>query len=178
MSGSRTLTKPVRIDPPFADPVLEQSQNAYSKPWSRFYTYNSDRIAELTQRGGVTDGSEAPAGQIGEYLSASVSGVTLPNSTMANVVSLALSPGDWDVSGKVGFQASAGSHALFAAGVDGDLDNVIDASFATTDVAIALPTSVHRFNLTASRTVWVVAQADWSGGTMTAAGFIQARRMR
>jgi hypothetical protein len=58
---------------------------------------------------GVTDGSDAAAGDVGEFLVAqqlSSSPVSLPANADTVITTLALSPGDWDVWGSAGFALS------------------------------------------------------------------------
>ena len=53
---------------------------------------------------GVTDGSDAAAGQIGEIISGvNTTGSAIPASTPQNVVAIALTAGDWDVFGELWF---------------------------------------------------------------------------
>ena len=69
----------------------------------------------LTVSGGIvgdTTGGSAAAGIVGEYVSATVSvgsAVSLSNNVTANVTSMSLSAGDWDVGGLVAFSAGAGT---------------------------------------------------------------------
>ena len=189
MSGTITLDKSVTIEPPFADAPLDQTGAAFSQAWARFFTNNADRIAELTQRvgvaegdiasggSGVTDGSDAPAGHIGEYLTATSGTVSLTSNVLTNIVSLNLTPGDWDVSGNVAFSTGSGNHLLFGAGIGGVLDSVIAASFPSSALDIGLTTAVHRFNVTVPTVVWLVAEVAETGSG-TAQGTIRARRMR
>ena len=48
---------------------------------------------------GVTDGSSAAAGNVGEYVRSYGSGTSAVNGQFVNITSIALSAGDWDVSG-------------------------------------------------------------------------------
>ena len=68
---------------------------------------------------GVTDGNDAAAGQVGEYVTASGSGVGLANGTPANVATLTLAAGDWDVSGNAQFVATGVAGRVTAEGLDG-----------------------------------------------------------
>ena len=51
---------------------------------------NSSDLAAYLPRKGVTDGSIAAAGDIGEFLTDSVSGVNLPNAVATNIVTITL----------------------------------------------------------------------------------------
>lgn len=46
---------------------------------------------------GITDGSEAAPGDVGEFIYAEVTSGTVPNNATSEPVALQLSPGDWDV---------------------------------------------------------------------------------
>lgn len=52
---------------------------------------------------GVTNGSNAAAGSVGEYVTASPTGISLTTGTTINLTSISLTAGDWDVSGAVEF---------------------------------------------------------------------------
>ena len=79
-----TISTPVEYEPPFRDAPLDAGRHAFSDAWVGWFTDVSDRLTLITQRlgiaegdiaaggGGVTDGSDAPAGHIGEFMSASV----------------------------------------------------------------------------------------------------------
>jgi hypothetical protein len=57
-------------------------------------------------RPGVTDGSDAPAGQVGEYLNAQVlstAPIALVTTVDKGIIALSIPAGDWDVWGAVGF---------------------------------------------------------------------------
>jgi hypothetical protein len=99
----------------------------------------------------------------------------LANAVLANVASLSLTAGDWDVVGNVVFTASSGTHSLFGAGIGG-LDTFITATFPSVAINMAITTMTHRYNVTGTTTVWVVAQAGF--GTVSASGTISARRAR
>jgi hypothetical protein len=61
---------------------------------------------------GVTDASNAIAGNVGEFLSASQATATaLTTATTLNLATLSLSPGDWDVWGQIIFTPSAAPSA-------------------------------------------------------------------
>jgi hypothetical protein len=57
----------------------------------------------------VVDGSDAPVGDIGEFVAAAVPLVTLTTATAANVAQISLAAGDWDVSGAIAFTPAAGA---------------------------------------------------------------------
>ena len=66
-------------------------------------------------RRGVTDGSNAAAGMVGEVLSASnTTGQQLTTLVTVNVATLALTPGDWTLGGVVIFNATSGPNSIIA----------------------------------------------------------------
>ena len=172
MSG--TSTPPANLAPPIQSPPLNQDALS-SQPWLEYHQGVADKLSLAQMRKGVTDGSDAAAGDIGEYMSASAS-VPLSNAVAANVVSLSLTAGDWDVAGNVVFSPGSGAHSFFAVGV-GTIDTYLAATFSTAVINQALSTATHRYNVTGATTVWVVAEAHFAG-TMSAAGSIWARRAR
>ena len=177
-----STTAPIKlVDPPFYDAPIVDNPTAgqqHSQAWTEYHQAVADQVNALAAKAnvGVTDGSDAAAGQIGEYMTATASGVGLANNVASNIVSLDLTAGDWDVSGNVAFSAGAGTHTLFAAGID-SIDTQTMGSFPTGAVTQGISTSVKRYNGTATVTVWLVALASFTG-TTTASGTIRARRMR
>ncbi len=172
-----STTQPTRLVPPAQVSPLDDIGN-HSRPWADYHQSVADQLTALPaqMRKGVTDGSDAQAGDIGEYLTASAS-VPLTNNTLANVVSISLTAGDWDVSGNVAFAAGSGPHFFFGAGID-VLDTFTSATFPSAALNMAISTATHRRNVTGATTVWVVAEAGFTGGTVTASGTIRARRAR
>jgi hypothetical protein len=146
---------------------------------------------------GVTNGSDAAAGQVGEYRSASnTAGSALVTGVSLNVATLALSAGDWDVWGQTIFAEAANTDpsvlatatspvsatmptpAQLAAG-QGAMTQII-ATFTSPKVIVnqVMQTGPDRYNSNAAQTIYLVAQASFSGGTLTVTGFISARRIR
>lgn len=145
---------------------------------------------------GVTDASAATAGTVGEVISATVavgSAIDLTTATPANVTSISLTAGDWDVYGKVAFDCSGttvitriiGAISLTSATLPTApeaLDNSIFdlANSFTTGSAPKLSLPTCRINVSGTTTVYLVAQIDFSGGGSDgdAYGAIWARRVR
>lgn len=140
---------------------------------------------------GVTSGTNATVGAVGEYVSATVaigSAVALTSNTAANITSISLTAGDWDVEANVAFTNGAGATSTTqagwvsstsasnpGAGTPGMVETVqsIGAGFN-----YALPTGVQRFNLAATTTIYMSAINIFSGGTVSGFGTIRARRVR
>lgn len=136
---------------------------------------------------GVQNGSNAVTGTVGEYLSNQVSGTTplaITSDVSTNILSLLLSPGDWDVSGNIGLSFPSGSNSIIAA------ISTIAATIPGAPAGGALYESggpmtffsvnslgTLRVNVSTNTSVFLVARATFTG-TGNAFGFIGARRMR
>jgi len=137
---------------------------------------------------GVTDGSNAAAGQVGEVISSQVvaaSPVPLTLNTAAAVTSISLTPGDWDVIGNVTITPNAPTVLAQYYGAVNNSAALPDASLwmsaegsTTPGVVLGSPVPGRRFSITTTTTVFLVAQANFSVSTCGASGFIMARRAR
>jgi len=130
------------------------------------------------------------AGSIGEYkqtVVAAASAVVLTTATSAQVASLALTAGDWDVSGYVGFVPGATTNITVAQGSLSKTTAEIDSGNGYTwlwDAAGAVPGAVNfegalptvRFSLAAPATIYLNAEGTFSVSTLGAYGTIRARR--
>jgi hypothetical protein len=102
--------------------------------------------------------------------------VSLTSAAVANVVSLSLPAGDWDVSGDVTFVSGGGTLNSVGCGIGG-IGVLVNATFPPGATNQQLATAPRRYNVTAATTVWLVALAYFSG-TVSVQGAIRARRMR
>jgi hypothetical protein len=138
---------------------------------------------------GVTDGSNAVAGQIGEFLSASnTTGSPVTSTVRSNVVSIALPAGDWDVWGAVYFALSAGSSTNMQGWISPISNSLPPGYGGVPGTAILvgsgftngcqLNTGTARYSLTATTTIYLGVYNNFTGGTCTATGTIMARRAR
>jgi len=145
-----------------------------------------------SQTGGIiatTTNNNANAGSVGEYITSVIgsgSAVSLTTGTAANVTSITLTPGDWDVSGVVEFTPAAGTAVTYIAGSSGTTSATHNAQngFLIGGIGagivgvLANPIGTVRYSVASNTTVYLVAQSAFSGGTMAAYGFIGARRAR
>jgi hypothetical protein len=144
---------------------------------------------------GVTNGSNAAAGMVGEFLSASnTAGSALTTGVALNVASLTLTAGDWHVWGQTIFaeanntipsmMATATSPssgtlptlAQLASGI-GAMTQIV-ANFTKGVANQIMQTGPDRYSSNASQNVYLVAQAAFGGGALTVTGCISARRVR
>jgi hypothetical protein len=134
---------------------------------------------------GVTNGSAAAAGQVGQLLTATGSSVSITNSTSTNCASVNLTAGDWNVWGNVNFAGSGGAQFT-----------VVSSGFSTTSATLpAVPNLSQAVypgsttfgqssmppmqvqNVSSNTTVYLVGNAGFSSGTATMSCFINARRV-
>jgi hypothetical protein len=174
------------LNPPLADDPLDKG-GRFTEAWTRHQQDLVDAINSV--RTGVVDGSSAAAGEIGEYIEATISTpVGLAGAgTAANVGSISLTAGDWEVSGSVVFTSSAAnlitvlawlsatSGVLADPGASGIATNVGTTRLGT---GTRLLTGPVRFNLTATTTIYLGVSAAFPAGTASVTGHLGARRMR
>ena len=141
---------------------------------------------------GVTDGSNAAAGTIGEYVEgirALASSINVVSATPINITSISLTAGDWDVEGNVqqnnvGGPTTTAMHAWVSS-----VSAALPAGLGTeggyvqwrgsTTGNIGTCTGNRRFNLTATTTVYLSCQETFTGGSSVASyGMLRARRVR
>lgn len=142
-------------------------------------------------RNGTTTNDNALSGQVGEYLSTTVligAAVSLVNNTAKDVATLTLTAGDWDVWGNVAF-VTAGSTNI-AQGIAWTSttantapvtpNNGAEGSWvgSVAGATVIVQAGRQRLSLATTTTVSLGAFATFSVSTLTAYGFIGARRVR
>jgi hypothetical protein len=138
---------------------------------------------------GTTLGDNANAGSVGEVISSAVaqgSAVALTTNNPSNVTSITLTAGDWLVYGQVAFTDAGTTATTYIAGSIGTTTAsfVIAQGFLVPGLsggiagvmASAVPTL--RFNVTTNTTLFLVAQAQFTVSTLSAFGYVTARRVR
>lgn len=141
---------------------------------------------------GVTDGSDAIAGDVGQYLSSEVlvgSAVSLVTATAKDITSLALTPGDWDVWGVIDMNPAGTTTMSSVEGWISSASNTAPTrpnkgalfhyqqSFGA-GLAQDFPVTAGRFSITANTSVYLSVKASFAVSTLSAYGFLQARRVR
>lgn len=149
---------------------------------------------------GEPSNGSASAGEIGEMVTSTIvqgSHVSLTTVTAANVTSISLTAGDWDVTGMVGFDGNAsttvpylmgwhstasatrnttpGQFGVWNSGFSGAIPFNFGASVGS-EIAIVLPK--FRYSFSSTTTVFLGAEASFGVSTAFAFGYIQARRVR
>jgi hypothetical protein len=145
---------------------------------------------DMAQLPGTTAGTSAGVGKIGEIFQASIPGgsaIPLTSGVSANVTSIPLGPGDWEVSGIVTLKYTSATQSadgqaglnVLSATLPGDnvrgFDNTRHTA-TTSNATITFP--LFNFNSASPQTAYLVAQASFSAGSCAAFGNIQARRPR
>jgi len=137
---------------------------------------------------GITDGSNVPAGYVGEILSAAASVAGILNATAFTSATLNLSPGVWDVSGLLIVGGTSATISLASADVSStasalNADSValqLGGSAYTTAATgpLSIPTVTRRVVLTAPANVYLVGTFYFGSGTLAtnASGKLTARR--
>lgn len=133
---------------------------------------------------GVTDGSNAAAGQVGEFVTAS-GNLTPPSSsfTWTNVAQVTLSAGDWEVWAYLFATVSSGALSSFQASVTNVSNSYQGGAYynliGTTVNNIALDLPRRRWSLSASTTLYATAALTFTAGALSSCGAVlYARRMR
>jgi hypothetical protein len=142
----------------------------------------------------ATGATDAIAGNIGEYVSSAVlvgAAVALASTTAANVTTIALTPGDWDVAGAVHFAGDvtttvnqlAGGINTTSATLPTGPDALTEGGFSgavvfNTSADETMPIQPTRLSLAAPATVYLVAKATFAVSTCVAYGILRARRVR
>jgi hypothetical protein len=150
-------------------------------------------LITLPQSGGIIGSNgttSATAGVVGEFISSQVltsAPISLTSTVTANITSIVLTAGDWDVEGIIDYIPAAttniglinsGTSAASATlgGQDTYCGDYYGAVIGAVIVGEVIPKI--RFLITATTTVYLVANATFTVSTLTAAGRIVARRMR
>ena len=132
---------------------------------------------------GVTNGSSAAAGYVGELISASASNVSSPNNVATNIASITLTAGDWDLWGSTDCNNNPNIVAYLSSisSVSGLIQSsggiYLNGGGSMGPVAQLAPGYTVSFS-GASRTYYLVAFAAYTGTTALVNGSIFARRVR
>lgn len=135
---------------------------------------------------GVTDGSAAAAGVIGEWLqfaTAAGSAVTMTSGTQEWAVSFTLPAGDWDVSAQAGITGNAGASFqwymwLSDSGLALNSNNWIAGSAPPGNVYVVQSIPTRRVSLAAATAFHLWGLANFSTGTVQMFGSVHCRRAR
>ena len=142
---------------------------------------------------GVTDGSNAAAGNVGEYVSSLIHpspGVSITNNVTKTITQITLQAGDWDLWGELFVnnnvvtyaEAALSTATTFPALTAFPADGASAAAFNQIDISDGDSPTLNlgpmRVNITSPATFFLITSALFSTGTATAGGAIRARRRR
>jgi len=142
---------------------------------------------------GTATNDSAAAGNIGEHKISTVvaaSAVTLTTATPADVTTLSLTAGDWDVWGNIAYStATAPAATLYVGWIHTTsatipvITNVAGAytqlNFAARDINDdVIQVGARRVSLASTTTIFLSTQVNFAAGTHKAYGTLQARRIR
>ncbi len=136
---------------------------------------------------GVTNGSNATAGSVGEFISSVIpnaSSVSISSNSGSNVTSISLTAGEWLVWGNVNFKGLGSVINQMIAWVSTTSATLPDTSLYNNYVSTALLTNTGiqapyvRISVSGTTTVYLSCFLGNTSGSGTANGGIYARRVR
>jgi len=141
---------------------------------------------------GTTTNDSASSGNVGEYVSSSIpigSAVSVTNNVAANVTSISLTAGDWDVWGQVNSNITASaqitlteSYVTTTSATRATPPNggayVFDQQAKTASTNVSYPVGMTRLSLSGTTTVYLGVFSLFNTSTNAYYGFIGARRVR
>lgn len=140
---------------------------------------------------GVTNATNATAGNVGEYIEAEVASntVTLTNVTTANAfgtstAAITLTAGDWDVGGSIYILAASATVTQLIASISTTTASLTPTAgtlsviqpFTTTSYSLKLPMPVQRLSVSTSTPIYLNVNLAFSAGSAAAGGVVWARR--
>jgi hypothetical protein len=148
-------------------------------------TTNFSVLSTGLQLKGNNTNTAPPAGFIGEQIKSAVTGVSFSNGTVANITSISLTAGIWDISGlAVGiFTGAANAMQLgigpntgtFTGTTMGDTQVQVNVTVTAGDIALSIPTT--RVLLSSTLTYYLIGANFFTTGTSTTNGRISATRV-
>lgn len=192
-SASQTVTNLTLTTPTLTTATMTGTTVLVNATMSGNLTFSSGTIGVL----GCTDTSSGAAGQIGEYVSssvASVAAVPLLSDTASAIVSIVLTPGDWDITANAAFlthDTTSTFNYLISSINNTVANNIVPGAFSNnvfpgTGIQVAassvgtllsLFTGPFRASLAATATYSNVMFAHFTG-SIGGYGTIRARRVR
>ena len=152
--------------------------------FSEALTFTQSQVIPAARIKGSTDGATALPGFVGEYITATGTSISLTNSVNANITSILLTAGTWNVYGSILFvPASTTSTTLIAAGITPTSVTFPAPPFyfqhsvsnIGTPQGGVVPSQI--IKLTTTTTYYLVALSNFTVSTMVATGIISALRI-
>lgn len=136
---------------------------------------------------GTVSNDNASSGYVGEFIESVVpfaSAVTLTTATPANITSISLTAGDWQIWGNVGTQDSGGLATVSSGWISASSATLPDLSVRSsfgdsgTFFTFNAPVPTVRASLSGTATYYLSCQATFTGPSCVGFGGIYARRLR
>jgi hypothetical protein len=141
---------------------------------------------------GTTTNDSAAAGSVGEYVYSAVaaeSAVGLTSTDITAVTSISLTAGDWDLWGNICYTPGGSTTFSYSynwiSADDSDLPDLSVCNYNQPNQtafiaagAVSMPPPDTRISLASTTTIYLLARPVFSVSTLTACGFIAARRRR
>ena len=142
---------------------------------------------------GTSTNNNASAGSVGEIIESSIaigSATSLTTATAKTITSISLTAGDWDVWGNIGFIPAGTTTATAFWSTISTTNNTLPTapngggyafnaySLPAGTSGSIMPCGQTRISVASTTTIYLVAQATFAVSTMTAYGYIGARRRR
>ena len=193
VAGSNTLTLPAATDTLIGKATTDVLTN---KTFNSSGTGNTLQVSGVTVSAGQYPGesstSNATTGNVGEYLEGKLvagSAIGLTSGVAANVTSLTLTAGDWDLSGSIVFTNAATTSFTNISSCGSTTSatfQIVPGRTSQSQFAAVVPNTIpitsafgpYRFSLSGSQTVFLVAFATFTVSSANAYGTIRARRVR
>lgn len=166
--------------------------NSFLQVLTRIATALTPVVVQSSQVEGTDTNDNAPTGFIEEYLSQQVlsgAAVALTTTVPANIATLSLTPGDWDVWGNVLSIVAGGTTTQNLIAWISDVSAtgptppnngayLLDERPSAAGTANGGPVGIRRFSIAVPTTVYLSMRLDFSVSTAAGYGFIAARRRR
>ena len=141
---------------------------------------------------GTTTNNNADAGSVGEYVESTISEaspVSLTTATVADITSISLTAGDWDVWGNTAFVAAATTNIVTCAGWVSSTSVTLPDLYLFNSLRhpsagevpvgnFGFSTPFTRMSISGTTTVYLSARANFTVSTLGGCGGIFARRVR
>lgn len=133
---------------------------------------------------GTTTNDDAAASYVGEFMNSDVNTVAITTATDTDVTSLSLTAGDWDVWGNILTEpAATTTQTIVSCGIT-TTSATMPSNYSISAATFAASTAKSenaptvRMSLSATTTVYLVANVTYATSTLTIAGSLNARRVR
>ncbi|RKR42652.1 hypothetical protein [Paraburkholderia sp. BL17N1] len=135
---------------------------------------------------GTATNDSAQAGSIGEFVSSAVGATGLTAGTPANLTSISLTAGDWDVTGSARFSPAGTTTVSTISVAVNTTSATLGGPGTTTTLNSSLTTGqpqilnapTLRLSIASTTTIFLVVNSGFAVSTLTSDGIIRARRVR